>query len=267
MIPFDAITEWAVKRPWPTRDQVEQDLLLSRAICEIAMHPVLQDELVFRGGTALHKLHLASPVRYSEDLDYVRRAAGGIEPVTRALTELGSRLGFGVSTRLSQQPKVYWRTVAESGSSLKIKIEIATGERTPALPLLQLPYDVRSRWWTGSANVTTFQVEELVATKIRALYQRRKGRDVFDLWLALERLALDPSRILDAFAPYRPDNLTASSAIANLRQKLAHEGFREDLLPLLREAPADYDIERAAGLIIDKLLANLDHWGNDRSGA
>ena len=61
MIPYDAITEWATERPWPTRDQVEQDLLLSRAICEIANHPYLKDELVFRGGTAFHKLHLDTP--------------------------------------------------------------------------------------------------------------------------------------------------------------------------------------------------------------
>jgi hypothetical protein len=58
MIPYDAITEWAAEPPWPTRDQVEQDLLLSRAICEIAKHPYLKDELIFRGCTAFHKLHL-----------------------------------------------------------------------------------------------------------------------------------------------------------------------------------------------------------------
>lgn len=267
MIPFDAITEWAVNRPWPTRDQVEQDLLLSRAICEIAKHPGLQDELVFRGGTALHKLHLASPLRYSEDLDYVRRSPGGIEPVTRALTELGHQLGFNVSTRIAQQPKVYWQTTAQSGNSLKIKIEIATNERDNVLTLVRIPHAVASTWWKGSADVTTFQLEELVATKIRALYQRRKGRDVFDLWLALERLALDANKVLEAFEPYRPATLTAGSAIANLRQKLTHPGFREDLLPLLREAPADYDIERAAEVIIEKLLMNLDQKGKDRPHA
>lgn len=68
MIPADAITAWSVTHPWPTREQVEQDLLLSRAICAIARDDYLGDELVFRGGTALHKLHLDPPVRYSEDL-------------------------------------------------------------------------------------------------------------------------------------------------------------------------------------------------------
>lgn len=63
MIPYDAVTEWSVDRPWPTREQVEQDLLRSRAICAIAADPYLGDELVFRGGTALHKLHLPQPLR------------------------------------------------------------------------------------------------------------------------------------------------------------------------------------------------------------
>lgn len=86
MIPADAITSWGVDHLWPTREQVEQDLLLSRAICAIASDPYLGDELVFRGGTALHKLHLNRPYRYSEDLDYVRSSATGIAPLTQALT-------------------------------------------------------------------------------------------------------------------------------------------------------------------------------------
>ena len=90
MIPFDAVTAWGVDRPWPTREQVEQDLLLSRAICAIANDAYLGQELVLRGGTAFHKLVLPSPLRYSEDLDYVRRTAGGIAELTQSLTRLGS---------------------------------------------------------------------------------------------------------------------------------------------------------------------------------
>ncbi len=58
MIPYDSITAWSVTHPWPTREQVEQDLLLSQALCEIFKDPLLSGELVFRGGTALHKLYL-----------------------------------------------------------------------------------------------------------------------------------------------------------------------------------------------------------------
>ncbi|MGH2469017.1 MAG: nucleotidyl transferase AbiEii/AbiGii toxin family protein [Chloroflexota bacterium] len=42
---------------------------------------------------------------------------------------------------------------------------------------------MKSPWFTGSADVPTFALEELLGTKLRALYQRRKGRDLFDLVL------------------------------------------------------------------------------------
>ena len=85
MIPEVVITRWSNDAPWPSRDQVEQDLVLSRLICEIANHNLLGDELVFRGGTCLHKLHLQRALRYSEDLDYVRVTAGPIGPVFGAI--------------------------------------------------------------------------------------------------------------------------------------------------------------------------------------
>lgn len=258
MIPFDAVTAWGVDRPWPTREQVEQDLLLSRAICAIADDPYLGTELVFRGGTALHKLHLGEPWRYSEDLDYVRTSATGIKELTTALTALGEDLGFEVRTRVSAHPKVYWRTNAQSGAPLRIKIEVNTHERSPVLPHLWHPHVVESSWWSGRSDVLTFQPEELVATKIRALYQRSKGRDLFDLWLALDHLGLEPAAIVAAFEPYRPPGLTADKAIANLRLKAGDPAFRHDLDPLLTSVPVEYDVDAAAERITTDLLSLVD---------
>jgi predicted nucleotidyltransferase component of viral defense system len=73
VIPAPAITAWGLQRPWPNRAAVEQDLLLARTIVAIYEHPLLAEELVFRGGTCLHQVHLLTPRRYSEDLDFVRR--------------------------------------------------------------------------------------------------------------------------------------------------------------------------------------------------
>lgn len=74
MISERYITEWAAQAGWSSVEQVEQDLLLSRLIVEIANDPYLGNELVFRGGTCLHKLRLSPGLRYSEDLDFVRHS-------------------------------------------------------------------------------------------------------------------------------------------------------------------------------------------------
>ncbi len=257
MIPEAAITAWGVSAPWPTRAQVEQDLLLSRLIVELASDPYLRDELIFRGGTCLHKLHLPVARRYSEDLDYVRASSGGIQPFTQAVTKVGEALGFNVRTQMGTQPKVYLGTTATSGGRLRIKVEVNTYERVSALPLTRVVHEVRSSWFSGSAEVQTFAPAELVATKIRALYQRKKGRDLFDLWLALTEMQLAGEEIVAAFAPYRPTGLTVRTATENLRRKLNDADFRDDLVPLIATWPPDYDIDRAAELVIAELLGRL----------
>jgi predicted nucleotidyltransferase component of viral defense system len=258
MLPANIITAWAADHPWPTRTQVEQDLLLSQAICAISNHSYLGDELAFRGGTALHKLHTAQPYRYSEDLDYVRSTAGGISDLTKALTEVGQVLGYKANTRVGEHPKVYWRTDAADGSPIRIKIEVNTYERSPALDHTRIPYQVNSAWWSGTANVKTFQPPELVATKIRALYQRSKGRDVFDLWIALTELNTDPDMIVTAFGPYRPAGWTPALAERNLQDNLSKASFTSDLVPLVQQVPEGFSIKSACQLILTELIHRVE---------
>jgi predicted nucleotidyltransferase component of viral defense system len=257
MIPRTAIIEWSTTHPWQTAEQVEQDLLLSRAICAIAVDRYLAKELTFRGGTALHKLHLARSRRYSEDLDYVRSTAGGIGQVLNTLRDIGQDLGFATRSALTEHPKVFWRTMSESGHQLRIKIEINTHERSPALPLVYLVHEVKSSWWNAKVNVRTFQPAELIATKLRALYQRSKGRDLFDMWLALTEAQLDPAEVLTAFRAYRPDGYTSARAISNLAAKLQDHDFRHDVDHLVTFPAEPYDIDAAAAIVTEQLLARL----------
>jgi len=257
MIPASDITKWSTTHPWSTRDNIEQDFLLSQGICEIAGDSLLSDELIIRGGTAFHKLILPKPHRYSEDLDYVRSSAGGIGPIMRQLTAIGERLGYKVSSNLSKYPKVFWKGTAESGQPLKIKIEINTYERSPALPLALIHHNVDSEFYSATTDVRAFQPEEMIATKLRALYQRSKGRDLFDIWLSLEVLALDPTLIINAFTPYRSENITSGLAIKNLEKKLSNRQFLEDLNGLAVLGELDYDPTIAGEMVIEKLLRLL----------
>ncbi len=103
----------------------------------------------------------------------------------------------------------------------------------------------------------TFSTRELVATKIRALYERKKSRDLFDLWLALTELGLTGEDLIAVFEPYHPASFTAKSAVANLREKLSDEDFRHDLDPFVVGMPTGYDLDSAAELIITEVLAKF----------
>lgn len=256
MIPARHIRAWSRVAPWLTEEQIEQDLVLSRLIVEIANHPVLGDEFVFRGGTCLHKVVLPEPLRYSEDLDYVRATHGPIGPLLDAIREIADRLDMDVNTDVGSYPKARLRAPFESGAGLmRVKIEINTYETSPARPHRRATYGVESGWWSGTADVLTFQPEELVATKLRALFQRKKGRDLFDLWLALTVLGLDPAQIVGCFDPYRPDGYTDERARQGLAEHLDDPGFRSDLSPLLSEVPEGYDVDAAGAIVAYRLLA------------
>jgi predicted nucleotidyltransferase component of viral defense system len=85
LIPRAAITAWRSRAPWSTDAQVEQDLVISRALVDLFSDELVGRSLAFRGGTALHKLLLASPGRYSEDIDLVQVEAGPIGPVLKSI--------------------------------------------------------------------------------------------------------------------------------------------------------------------------------------
>lgn len=259
MIAEADLTHWRARRPWPTDEQIEQDLVLSRLIVEIARHPLLGQELVFRGGTCLHQLWMDRPWRYSEDLDFVRRTAGGVGEVLDAIRDIADTVGFErVQTEVRQHPKARLDSTFLSGQRMRIKIEMNTYERSPAQPLTTRHLSIDSPWFEGDADVVTFTLEELVATKIRALYQRRKGRDLFDMWLAVEAASVTPEAIAACFGPYRPDGWSPGLALDNLEAKLDDERFTSDLDGLVTDWPEGYTIGAGAAIaraVIDEVRA------------
>jgi predicted nucleotidyltransferase component of viral defense system len=93
LIPTSYIQEWSAKAPWPTSQQVEQDLIISRALCDLFNAPALAGRIAFRGGTAIHNLLFKQPLRYSEDIELVQTQCEQIgataDAVRRALAWLG----------------------------------------------------------------------------------------------------------------------------------------------------------------------------------
>ena len=95
-----------------------------------------------------------------------------------------------------------------------------------------------------------------MATKLRALYERRKGRDLFDLWLGLIQPEVDAERIVAHFDVYRPHGLTDERIRANLTAKLADTRFLDDCDTLILGGAESvgYDAAKAARLVTTKLL-------------
>ena len=261
MIPRDYITEWRAHAPWVQDAQVEQDLSIARAIVEVFGRPDLRHSLAFRGGTALYKLHLP-PVRYSEDIDLVQVDPG---PIGRTLDALRSALDpwLGEPTRKLGTGTVTlaYRALSEDTPTLalRLKIEINTREHFNVFGLAHREYAVDSRWFAGAAMVTTYHLDELLGTKLRALYQRKKGRDLFDLWHTGTTTALDPDRVIDCLARYLAHHgmaIRRSDFAANLAAKLNDRAFLRDTQPLL---PVDlaWDPREAGQYVEQQFLSRL----------
>ena len=105
--------------------------------------------------------------------------------------------------------------------------------------------------------MTTYHLEELVGTKVRALYQRKKGRDLFDLYMALTARELDIQKVLDCYRNYI--ELVADKApsykefVQNMEQKIQDEEFLKDVVPLLRPEIL-FDAQRAYSLVYEQLI-------------
>ena len=226
------------------------------------MHPLLSSSLAFRGGTALYKLYLHPPARYSEDIDLVQVKA---EPAGPVLTELRDVLNPWLGEPKWKQTRgrvtLMYRFNSEDVPPLllRLKVEINTREHFAIHGFVRQPFVINSRWFRGDCEINTYSLDELLATKLRALYQRRKGRDLFDLAVGLASPSVDPDRVVHAFVEYmKHGNHSASRAEyeRNLRAKLDDSRFTADIGPLLANGFA-WDIEAAAKAIRTQLIARM----------
>lgn len=191
MIPVNCIEAWGEVVPWSDRAQLEQDLIICRALVVIFSNEILSKELRIRGGTALNKLHFPEPFRYSEDIDLVCTVAPSDGTFASELRDvLEPWLGMAKFVPSTIAPKMIFRVkAAEDGADpIKLKVEINTSERVASDPTCKLRLAVYNPWFSGEASIPTFSREEMIATKLRALLGRDKRRDLFDVDHALRRL-------------------------------------------------------------------------------
>lgn len=263
MIPRRYIEEWKEFAPWPENSQVEQDLVIERALVEIFSDPFLNENLAFRGGTALHKLFLKPQARYSEDIDLVQIKTGPIKPILVRLRECLFFLGTkrNITTSIHNNTVEYrFETEIAPIIKMRLKIEINCREHFTVLGLQQVPFKVQNGWFNGECMINTYYIEELLGTKLRALYQRRKGRDLFDLDFALTKLDIDISELIKCYKEYinfsDGASPTSKMFVANMVEKMSDDEFRNDIFTILRPE-IEYDNDKAFETLKEKMLYNI----------
>lgn len=264
MIPKRYIEEWREFAPWPENGQVEQDLIIERAIIEIFADSFLNENLAFRGGTALHKLFLKPQARYSEDIDLVQIKPGPIKPIlARIRVVLAPFLGIkrNIETSIHNNTATYkFETEIQPIIQMRLKIEINCREHFTVLGLQKVPFEVNNGWFSGKCMINTYEIEELLGTKLRALYQRRKGRDLFDLDFALTKLEIDTDKLIQCYKEYinfwDGVNPTSKMFVANMEEKMQDAEFRNDIFTILRPE-VEYDNDLAYKQINEIIISRI----------
>lgn len=268
MIPQAYLQAWAARSPWPDFRQVEQDLIICRALCDVFSTPALRGKVAFRGGTAIHKLLFGQPLRYSEDIDLVQTQPEPIGPTIDAIRAALTWLGRCSREQAGHSMHLLFRFAPEADpqSSLRLKIEINTREHNSLLGIRHYRFAVENDWYQGRAEIASFEPEELFGTKLRALLQRRKGRDLFDLAQGLDQLALDVDKLVASFEHYvtlEGKPITRAVAEQRMLEKLTRS-LTEDIAPLLPAGVRfdDADALHAFQRVWEKLVVRLqgDPW-------
>jgi predicted nucleotidyltransferase component of viral defense system len=241
VIPKPYIAKWQDYAPWKQFYQVEQDLVISRTLIEIFSDNFLKENLAFRGGTALHKLYLNPAPRYSEDIDLVQIKTGPIKPIMERLKEV---ITFFEEPRKTQvkghgAKALYRFTTEYEEIRLRLKLEINCKEHFNVLDWVDFPFEIESEWFSGKAEIRTYNINELLGTKLRALYQRSKGRDLFDLDYSRLNMELNIDEIIQCFKEYTTfatGNRPPSQKVflMNIEEKENDPDFAGDMEALLR---------------------------------
>lgn len=251
------INNWRQQAPWPSSAMVEQDLIISRVLVTLYQHPKIHSSLLFRGGTALNKLYLQPPARYSEDIDFVQIKA---EPIGETLNAIRSVLDSWLGTpkrKISERSvKLIYKYQSIDNIPAKLKIEINTTEHFHVLEPVHYDFVVESKWFSGAVAIYTYHIDELMATKIRALYQRKKGRDLFDIWHTATNNLFNLKKaitILEQYNQYNKQNISCTMFEQSFSEKQDDVNFQNDIVGLL---PIDYnwDFKQACELVCNKLV-------------
>ena len=254
MISAQELAAWRPFAPWSSDLMVEQDYLLTQAVAAIYEDKFLKGHVAMRGGTVLHKGHLAPASRYSEDIDLVLVTERPPAHIKKALARvLAPLLGSPTESVLTDIQLAVRNLVAKSkiirttytydphsteATFSHLKVEVNVNENRSLYPLVPVELTVPDAMTTRQVSVVSYDLDEMLGTKIRALLQREDGRDLFDLWWAWKMsntntaVKVDPSRVGAAFRFYmnqEGSHFSAATVQQELERRMKSRKFLGDM--------------------------------------
>ena len=152
-------------------------------------------------------------------------------------------------------------SIIEPGRMLDIVVEANVTERTPHLAVVEIPFSFPFRDQPVQTRIKGYDIHEMLGTKMRAMFQRKRGRDLFDLYWALTKspIPVDPSAFIASFQHYlKQEETTTGRAefVESLEAHLQDRGFCSDMEPLLRHGIV-YEPQSAGSYVKANLLSLL----------
>lgn len=189
------VAEWGLRD-----DVVEKDYVLGWVLAGIGTEPTLRDGWVFKGGTCLKKCYLET-FRFSEDLDFTVLDGAPIEErdvlerLGRMLDRIGgeSGLDFTVATpRLRARPngsiegRIYYRGPRNAPGAASIRLDLTPGEKLARPPVMRPIQHLYPDELPAPGTVRCYSLKEVYAEKIRAMGERGRPRDLYDIVFLLD---------------------------------------------------------------------------------
>ncbi len=232
--------EWGL-----TEEVVEKDYILGWLLWAIGSQPALREQLVFKGGTCLKKCFVET-YRFSEDLDFTVLDGGPLAPedlvpiLIDTLDLAEQETGITLSSRpptvrlrpdgRSAEGRVYYRGPRDTPGEARVKLDLTYDETIVEEPIRREIAHAYEDTLPGDRSVRCYAFAEVFAEKLRALGQRTRPRDLYDV-----------------VNLYRRPDLRGSHAqvLATLERKCA---YKDIPLPTLEAITAS---EKAADLRAD----------------
>lgn len=277
------LTAWQSHAPWPKASQREQDLRISRSVAAIFRDPLLQEHLAMRGGTVLHKAHLAPAARYSSDIDLVLTQPLTQKELDRRLRHVLTDVAGTPADSVVDSAWLTLRNVLRPSKLLRtkyhyvplglqrpeeLKVEVNLNEQASLYPLVNVEMaTLDDEGALTRCAVRSYDIDEMLGTKTRALVQRRQGRDLFDLWHAWQLSSagtsahpVNPVRAMHAFNWYLEREgvkLNRAAVETIVDAHLEDKAFCADMDTLLRPGLGGYNARAAAALVKEVYFVHL----------